>query len=144
MDRLAEFFSPEKTAQRILDFALARYAPEGEDTEEARRAFADTIGGAIQKGFDEAQSILGELEESIQQGIDRTHELVFDGLADFVASGLPEDHAERSEAIETYAQLFREEVHLEVTTERVQTYGGHGEIVAGSPAAADGSFEAQA
>jgi len=113
MDKIQDLFTPEKTAQRILDFALSQYAPEGEDSTDQRQAFADRIGDAIQKGFDEAQGILGRIEERIQEGIDQTHERVFRGLDEFVESGLPEDHAERSDAIRKYAEQFQRAVHVQ-------------------------------
>lgn len=126
--RLKDLFSPEKTAQRILDFALSHYAPAGEDGEAARQAFADRIGSAIQEGFDQAQTILGELEESIQAGIDQTHARVFDGLDRFVTEGLPEDHAERSSRIQAYAAEWQVSAHLEVVRLEGATYNARGEV----------------
>ncbi len=94
---LSEYFSPEATAERILDFALSFFEmsdayQEMGDTEEARQAFADYIGEAIQKGFDQAMDILGNLSEYAQDTVDQTHELVFQGLEDFV-SGASDDDA---------------------------------------------------
>ncbi|MCX7935921.1 MAG: DUF5610 domain-containing protein, partial [Planctomycetota bacterium] len=88
-----EYFSPEKTAERILDFALSyfpqsKWAAKSGDTREARQEFADYIGPAIQKGFDEAKRILGVLPEKIEEQIASTHNLVFAGLKNFVANGL--------------------------------------------------------
>ncbi len=99
-DKLMDFVSPEKTAGRILDFALhffprsEAFAEEG-DTEGARERFADVIGPAIQKGFDEALGILGQLPEAVQEDVDETHRIVFEGLDDFVKNGL--DHAKAAE-----------------------------------------------
>ena len=90
MDKLREMFSPEATAQRILDFSLSFFGrssmfKEAGDTDEARASFADYIGAAIQKGFDQALGILGKgLPTQTANEIDKTHELVFDGLDDFV------------------------------------------------------------
>lgn len=58
--------SPEATANRIADFAIAffdRYSQNHDEVEgkEARQAFADLIGGAINQGIEEAQEILGAL-----------------------------------------------------------------------------------
>lgn len=151
IEKMQEIFSPEKTAGRILDFALSHYAPEGEDTEGARQEFADYIGGLVQKGFDEAQKILGELEESIQKGIDTTHELVFKGLDDFVQNGVPEDHAERSERIRAYAESFSAQVSYSFS--RVEARSGafvepqdaqEAEPEAETPGALPEPFEAQA
>ncbi len=93
MQQIMDFFSPEKTSRRILDFALSFFPSskqfqESGDTGDARRNFADFIGKAIQKGFDQAQKILGKLPDGVQQDIDKTHDLVFDGLDDFVKNGL--------------------------------------------------------
>lgn len=90
-DKLREMFSPEATAQRILDFSLSFYGRSsmfkeaGGDTDEARASFADYIGAAIQKGFDQAMGILGKgITEQTENEIGKTHELVFSGLDDFV------------------------------------------------------------
>lgn len=90
-DKLREMFSPEATAQRILDFSLSFYGRSsmfkeaGGDTDDARASFADYIGAAIQKGFDQAMGILGKgITDQTASEIDKTHELVFGGLDDFV------------------------------------------------------------
>jgi hypothetical protein len=93
LSRLMAYFSPEKTAQRILDVAMSFFGVsevqgrEG-DTEGARRTFADFIGGAINEGFKQARGILGAIPENIASGIDKTHALVFGGLEDFVKNGV--------------------------------------------------------
>ncbi len=90
--QLQEYFSPEKTADRILDFALGFFGnseqyKEGGNTEESRQSFADVIGAAIQKGFDQALGILGDLPDETADEVDETHSLVFDGLDNFVTTG---------------------------------------------------------
>ena len=80
-----EYFSPEKTADRILDFSLGFFGnsqqyKEGGNTEESRQSFADIIGAAIQKGFDQALGTLGKLPDKTQEEVDETHTRVFDGL----------------------------------------------------------------
>ncbi len=90
IDRLAAEFTPEKTAERIAGFALSWYGQwlDGrEDSTEVRAEFAEYIGAAVQKGFDEAAAILGVLPENTQAGIDQTHEMVFDALENFVENG---------------------------------------------------------
>lgn len=94
LDKLNDYFSPEKTAGRILDFALSFFPKssmfeKGGDTEDARQSFADFIGKAIQKGFDEAGAALGKLPDKVQDGVDKTHDIVFKGLEDFIKNGLP-------------------------------------------------------
>lgn len=96
--KLKEFFSPEKTAQRILDFALhffpmSSYGKEG-NTEDTRQNFSDFIGKAIQTGFDQAFQILGTIPGEVKSTADKTHDLVFQGLDNFVKNGLsPEKSA---------------------------------------------------
>jgi hypothetical protein len=92
-EKLMDFVSPEKTAGRILDFALHFFPrseafAEGGDTADARGRFADVIGPAIQKGFDEALGTLGTLPETVQEDVDETHRIVFEGLDNFVQNGL--------------------------------------------------------
>ena len=114
LDKLMAYFSPEKTAQRILDFALSyfpkskQYQEQG-DTETGRQSFADFIGQSVQKGFDKAQKILGKLPESIQSGIDTTHTIVFDGLSMFVQKGLDPD---KSAADGLYATLQEQRAEI--------------------------------
>jgi hypothetical protein len=43
---------------------------------------------AIQKGFDQAMGVLGKVPEKVQKDIDKTHELTFKGIDDFVKDGL--------------------------------------------------------
>lgn len=91
---MQDYFSPENTAGRIVDFATAFFPmseafKKGGDTEEARAQFAETMRAAVQKGFDQAAGILGKnLPKNVQEGIDKTHELTFKGFDDFVKNGL--------------------------------------------------------
>ena len=93
LSQLQEYFSPENTALRILDVATSFFGisetglAEG-NVEAARRKFADFIGGAINEGFSQARTILGDLPEDVGAGIDSTHSLVFAGLEDFVKNGI--------------------------------------------------------
>ncbi len=128
MEMMRTFFSPENTARRILDFSLnffkmSSFFEDGGDTEEARGGFADFIGKAIQKGFDEAMGILGSVPEETQQDIDKTHELVFDGLDDFVENGREIDP--NSDAfVMAYSDW---EFNLEMNYTSVQSYGPGGQ-----------------
>ncbi len=81
MTSLQDYFSPENTAGRIVDFAAALF-PGGD-----RAEFGEKMRKAIQKGFDQAQGILGKVPKSVQDGIDKTHELTMKGLDDFIANG---------------------------------------------------------
>lgn len=109
--KLKDLFSPEKTAQRILDFALSFFGKSsayktGGDTEESRGSFADMMGKAIQKGFDQALGILGELPEETANEIDQTHGLVFDGLDNFVQNGNDRSKDNLYSSIQAYQSTF--------------------------------------
>ena len=106
MKKLMEYFNPENTAGRILDFALgffpnSQWAKSG-NTLENRQGFSDYIGAAIQKGFDQAMGILGKVDDKTQAGIDTTHGLVFQGLEDFVKNGLTAQEKERALGVEAW------------------------------------------
>ncbi|GEM_PF-2563643 len=143
LDRVLELFSPENTAQRILDFALARYAPEGEDSESARAAFAEWIGEAIQKGFDEALGMLGDLPDEVQEQVDRTHELVFDGLDDFVATGRSQADGDDAQSAVAGLQAWAFSVQLEYSSLRA-TYGPDGTLPESAPNEEAAAFQALA
>ena len=83
-----EYWTPENTAKRIVEGASAFFAsfqtanPELEG-EALMDKFIDVVGGGLSKGFDEARSILGDLnvlEGDISDNIDLTYGLVQDGL----------------------------------------------------------------
>ncbi len=88
-----DYFSPEATSGRILDFAKSFYPmsdafkKSGGDTPEAREEFAELMRGAIQKGFDQALGSLGAVPKNTMDGINKTHELTMNGLDDFVKNG---------------------------------------------------------
>ena len=90
---MQDYFSPEKTAGRIVDFSTAFFPlsdayKKGGDTPEAREEFAEMMRKAIQKGFDQAMGSLGAVPKDTQAGIDKTHDLVFKGIDDFVKNGM--------------------------------------------------------
>ena len=71
-------FGVRKTAERILNFAKAGMGGDP--------AKIETFRAAIQKGFDEAQSMLGgKLPEISQQ----THQAIMDELDRWAANGIP-------------------------------------------------------
>ncbi len=87
--------SPEATANRIADFALGAFDKwlknhKGLAEDDARKQFADFIGGAIQQGISEARDILGALNAlspDVNDNIDSTWQVVQNRLNDFVANG---------------------------------------------------------
>lgn len=98
--------SAEATAQRIVDMSTAFYDQylqqnKLEDNEESRGKFIDLVSGGFEKGFKEAQDILGGLkvlEGDVAAGIDKTHELVLAGFAAFRAGPQPGPDAQPTPA----------------------------------------------
>ncbi len=87
-------FSPEATAERIVSFStlfLGSYREQHPemDEEESLTAFVDIISGGIDQGFGEAKDILEGLKVlggDIANNVDKTYELVQEGLQSFVDS----------------------------------------------------------
>ena len=85
--------SAEATAKRIGDFALNffdKYMEKHPEVsgDDARKQFADFIGGAISKGIEEARGILGSLSAlnpDVTNKIDSISSLVKKQLDDFVS-----------------------------------------------------------
>lgn len=86
--------SPDATANRIADFALGAFERwlnnhKGLAEDDARKQFADFIGGAIQQGISEARDILNSLNAlstDVNDNIDTTWEVIQNRLNDFVAN----------------------------------------------------------
>lgn len=85
--------SPEATADRIVAFSTNFFPlyleqhPEL-DEQSALNKFIDVIGGGIDQGFSEAKEVLtglNVLEGDIADNIDKTYQLVQQGLADFIS-----------------------------------------------------------
>lgn len=87
--------SPEATAERIVSQSTAFFSAfqsqerhQGLSLQEQLDKFLDVIGGGIDQGFAEAREILdglGVLEGDIASNIDKTYELVQQGLEAFAA-----------------------------------------------------------
>jgi len=83
--------SPEATAQRIVDlstgfFEAFKEQHPGEDEAVLLERFVEIIGGGIDQGFKEAREILDGLqvlEGDIATNIDKTYDLVQQGLQEF-------------------------------------------------------------
>lgn len=88
---LPEEFTPEATADRIVDLATSFFPAYKEqhpdlDEETALDRFLSIIGSGIDKGFDEARKVLdglAVLNGDIASNIDKTYKLVQDGLESF-------------------------------------------------------------
>lgn len=83
--------SPEATADRIVSFSTGLFSlfqqqhPSLSEPEQVDR-FLDVIGGGIDQGFSEARDILeglGVLKGEIADNIDKTYDLVQEGLSAF-------------------------------------------------------------
>lgn len=89
--------SADATAARIVSMSTAfydKYLEQNklEDNEESRGKFIDVVSAGFEKGFKEAQDVLGGLkvlEGEVAAGIDKTRELVLTGFADFRAGTAP-------------------------------------------------------
>lgn len=83
--------SPQATADRIVGFATAfyqKYAEQKPDMPEEERLdkFLALVGGGVDKGFEDARSVLdglGVLNGKIAEDIDSTYSLIQDGFAKF-------------------------------------------------------------
>lgn len=123
---LQEYFSPENTAQRILDmatsfFSYSKVGQEQGNTEASRKTFADFIGGAINTGFQQARDILGELPEDILTGISKTHSLVFSGLEDFIKNGIDPEKAQAGGIYDKIAAYRKSRVSVASTSKSSST-----------------------
>ncbi|MES2299619.1 MAG: DUF5610 domain-containing protein [Pseudomonadota bacterium] len=89
----------EGTANRIVALSTAFYDAYRKQNaslseEEALKSFLDTIGGGVERGFKEARDILQGLQVlngDVAGNIDRTYELVQQGLKDFAAARQPQE-----------------------------------------------------
>jgi len=96
--------SPEATAGRIVSFSTGLFSlyqqqhPEMEEQEQVD-SFLEIIGGGIDTGFAEASEILTALdvmEGDIKNNVQKTYDLVQEGLAAFRESFLFEDPSKES------------------------------------------------
>ena len=87
LNEMVDYFSPENTAARIVNFALSRFPGEG--TQEDRQKYADYIMPAIQKGYSEARGLLSafSLPDEVWEQIDETGRLITKMMDEFVKTG---------------------------------------------------------
>lgn len=93
--KLKEFFSPERTAGRIFDFAVKHYGKgsfTGADDEAQRTRYRDFVLPAIQQGFDEARAEMGTLPDAVTAEVNKTFDLISSRFDKFVNEGLPQEH----------------------------------------------------
>lgn len=85
--------SPEATARRIVDFStsfLSAYTANHPKDEAGARldSFIALIKKAVDEGFSGARDLLsrvGEVPDEVNEGIDRTHDLVMQGIDNFAS-----------------------------------------------------------
>lgn len=145
MEKLKDYFSPEKTAARIVDFAASFFPnskqfKEGGDTEEARNSFAEIMKSAIGKGFEQARSLLGKMPQAVEDGVKKTEDLTTKGIEDFIKNGLSNDKQN------VYSSLQQYSVSIQASYSSTSvTYTQDGEKQAApAPDAAAPTIDAQA
>lgn len=95
-------YSPEATADRIVSFATNFFSIHQQQNksmglDEQVDSFMLKIGDAIDQGFKEASDILSGLkvlEGDIAAGVDKTYELIQQGLAQFKQDKLAKDESQ--------------------------------------------------
>ena len=86
-------FSPEATANRIVELATGffeQYQTNNQGTEEGeqKEGFVEMIKGAVEEGFAAAQEMLeglGKIDPDVQGEIDKTSDLVVNGIDDWAS-----------------------------------------------------------
>ncbi len=104
--KLRDFFSPEKTAGRIFDFAVKHYGQgsfTGADDAAQRTRYRDFVLPAIQQGFDAARAEMGKLPDSVSAEVNKTFDLLRRRFEQFVTNGLPQDQAAPEQSVATSA-----------------------------------------
>lgn len=90
-----DYWSPENTSQRIVDFAMQFIDSfEGEDEE-----FFEIIKGAVKKGFDEARGMIGEMNEETDNKVNKTYELVMEKF-----DAIQKERAAGKDSVAAYAE----------------------------------------
>lgn len=105
---ILDYVSPENTAKRIVTFTtgfFSAYLNNHTDTsnDDNVNNFTSMMSDAIDKGFDEAEKILGSFDElgEIGENIKKTYELVRQGLEDFRQRNLTDQSETTAETKES-------------------------------------------
>jgi len=78
---LPDYWSAEKTAQRIVDFATSFLS----EFKGGKDEFVNMIKDAIEKGFSQAKDISGNLPNPINKLVAKTHALVMDKIDEWAS-----------------------------------------------------------
>ena len=73
---LPEYWSPENTSERIVNFALSFFDGSKMDAE----AYAEKISKAVEAGFSQAREILGKLPDGVNGVVKDTERLTFEKI----------------------------------------------------------------
>ena len=139
LEKLRAAFTPERTAGRIVDFALSGYASSETlaaygDTEAGRQSYADLMQKAVDQGFSEARALFGELPEATQAELADTAQRVRDGLQRFVREGLDPAKSSPGGAYERARRAqFSTEVEAVAVESRRTAYNQKGGAVTQDP-----------
>ena len=99
LQKLLDYFSPEKTSDRIFKFALQGYGQGSftkPDDSDQRTRFSDFILPYIEKGFKEARDMLGKLPDDVAAKVDKTLSLIHDRFQAFAAGTPPDGKADEA------------------------------------------------
>lgn len=81
-----DYWSPERTAERIVNFALKfyeKFADKNGESEGTLTKFLDIVKGAIGEGIGEAEEILGTVSDETKSTIQKTREKIDELLEKF-------------------------------------------------------------
>ncbi|MCO4783703.1 MAG: DUF5610 domain-containing protein [Candidatus Cloacimonetes bacterium] len=98
-------FSPENTANRIVDFIKQAFSFTKAFGENPLESSDDILNfrtaqeDAVKQGFGQARNLLGDVDEDIDGGINSTYDLVFKGLEDFFNGINGEDSEEETDEV---------------------------------------------
>lgn len=74
--QVPEYWNPENTSNRIVNFALSFFEISGLSQEE----YADKVLNAIKKGFEDAKKMLGQLPPETEKLLNDTHQLALEKI----------------------------------------------------------------
>jgi len=128
---LLGYFSPEKTARRLLDVAASLFNDseirqiQG-DTEASRRSFFERLGTSIDEEFKKIHQKWGKLPEVVQNEVDKTHFLIFSGLQTFAEKGIDTSGTTpESTARQKIATFYRDSAQWFDRLEKTFARGGY-------------------
>lgn len=130
LTRLLDYFSPENTAQRLLDAAVilfnARETTHPEAAGETRRSFFESIGRAIDEAFKQVLRRAGKLSAAVQGEVGKTQSLIFSGLQTLSEKGIDAERiAPIGSAMEQLDTFCRESIRCFDQLEHIFARSGY-------------------